>query len=117
MANKEWLITKIVGTCLGIITLVSICIGGANVVVQLRNDVSRNRIDFLEHREDNAAKFSDIYDDVEANEDKIHAIELQNTRIEQNQIEILRRIDENREYYEKLHGEVMNFMRNFEVVE
>jgi hypothetical protein len=97
MASREWMLTKMIGTALALVTLVSICIGGANVVVQLRNDVSRNRIDFLEHREDNTAKFNDIYEDVEANEDKIHALELQNTRIETNQKEIIRRLDELRE--------------------
>jgi len=102
MASREWMITKVVGLILGLATIVSICIGGANVVVQLRGDVSRNRIEIVDHKKTDEKRFDKIFEDIEINEDNIHRIELQNTRIETNQKDMIRRLDE-------LHRMLLNF--------
>ena len=94
MANKEWFITKIVGTVVLMITFVSLCIQAANIVVNLENDVGDIEIRVDTHERKDSAQWSKAWDEIEKNEDDIHRLELQNTRMETNQKEIIRRLDE-----------------------
>jgi hypothetical protein len=83
MASREWLITKVVGLALGIITIVSICIGGANVVVNLQSDVrdTKGHIVRVDERVDkhidhDDAKFDKVYTAIDVLKEKNHALEL-----------------------------------------
>jgi len=45
MADKQWLMTKIIGCLMGIFMFVSTCIGGANIFASLRRDIDKNVVD------------------------------------------------------------------------
>lgn len=83
MASREWMITKVVGLILGIITIVSICIGGANVVVNMQGDIADNKedIDRIEvrvekHIDSDLEMFGDVDKEIDTLKEKNHALEL-----------------------------------------
>lgn len=83
MANREWFITKVVGAVLGIITIVSICVGAANIVVNLQNDVTDIEVDIEKldsrvdrHIDDDSEMFSKVDGEIDALKEKNHALEL-----------------------------------------
>lgn len=71
----------------------------------------------VNYQERTEKRLDKISGDVEVNEDDIQSMQLQNARIEENQKEILRRIDASEENQKQRHIEFMNFIRNFEVTE
>ena len=115
MASREWLITRVAMTSLAIVTLISISIVGANVLFEVKRDVERVDNDLGVHTIRDDKNWDKAWEDIDLLKEKDHQLELQNTRIEENQKEILRRLDENKNYYEKSHSDMMNFMKNFEV--
>ena len=81
--------------------------------VKARADM--NTRDIMAHRVDDEKKWEKAFNRIDENSDDIDVVRIQNTRIESNQREILRRLDENRSYYEKSHSDMINFMSTFEV--
>ncbi len=123
MANREWMIIRVAGSLMTILLLLSTGIGIANMYFDLKRDVARNEGSIRDHKtEDNKKweaqadkddKWVKKVDDVE---EKVHSLELQNTRIESNLKEIIRRLEENRAYYEESHAMMIDFIKNFEVL-
>jgi vacuolar-type H+-ATPase subunit C/Vma6 len=106
-----------------ILLLLSTGIGIANMYFDLKRDVARNEGSIRDHKtednkkwEEQAQKDDKWFKKVDDVEEKVHSLELQNTRIESNQKEILRRLEENRAYYEKSHAMMIDFIKNFEVL-
>lgn len=83
--------------------------------VKARSDM--NTRDIVAHKIDDKEQWNKAFDLIDDNEKNINMIKLQNTRIESNQKEILRRIDLNDASGEKRHQEFMNFIKNFEVID
>lgn len=94
MASREWLITKIVGLVLGIITLVSICASAANLVATIRNDVSRLDRDVTTHIERDERKFESITAEISSTKSKVHDLELKQATTDAHYQEIMRMLSE-----------------------
>lgn len=88
------MLTKIIGLVLGIVTIVSICVGAANVVVVMQKDISRIDSDVSGHIADDSKKWDSAIDDIETLEDEVHQLELIDKELEMKYLEILRRFDE-----------------------
>ena len=94
MASREWMITKIVATILGVVTLVSICVGAANLVVNLQSDVDRIDSDVEKHIDNDMSKWESIEDDMDSVVDDVHALELKQAKTEANYQEIMRMLEQ-----------------------
>jgi hypothetical protein len=105
MSDKQLIFNRIVMSSLGLVTLISICIGGANVLFEIKRDVVRIENQQIHYETTDEKKWDKAWVEIDATRDKVHKLELQNTRIETNQKEILRRLDE-----------LFNMLSKFEVV-
>jgi len=94
MASREWMITKVIGAILGVVTLVSICIGGANVVVVMQKDISRIDSDVATHKADDSKRWDKAFEDIDELEDDVHGLQIADKELEMKYSEILRRLDE-----------------------
>ena len=92
MANREWFLMKILGTTLSLVMIISICIGGANILFDVKRDVVRVEKNIDAHEVTDTKNWDKVWADVEANEDKIQLIQIQNERLETNQREMLREV-------------------------
>jgi hypothetical protein len=100
----ESTINKTLLTILTVFTIVSICIGASNMYLELRSDVT-------ELQED-----CDLNDmDIAANRNDIHALELQNTRIEGMLGEIKRSIEKGDKLTEDRFNRIFDILSTFEV--
>ena len=93
MADKEWVITKVSITALALVTIISICIGGANVLFEVKRDVVRVDKDLTTHSDRDEKSWDKVWIAVEGNRADVHSLELSSARTETNQKEILRRLD------------------------
>ena len=93
MADKEWVITKVSITALALVTIISICIGGANVLFEVKRDVVRVDKNLTDHSVRDEKSWDKVWKAVDNNQADIHSLELQSARQETNQKEILRRLD------------------------
>lgn len=86
----ESTINKTLLTILTVFTIVSICIGASNMYLELRSDVTE--------LQDDCEK---IDTEVAKNQEDIHLLEVQNTRLETQFSEIMRRLDELNSKFDK----------------
>lgn len=103
--NRQWFLTKLVGTVLGFVTVISVSIGGANVLFDLKRDVIRVDDRQTTHEVKDEKSWDKAFSAIDSNRADIHRMELASARTETNQKEILRRLDE-----------LQAMLRNFEVV-
>lgn len=89
MASREWFLTKLVGSLLGLLLLISSSIGAAQILMDIKGEVKSNTEDIEsndvkveKHIDGDANKFESINDDNRELREKIHAVEVQNGRIE-----------------------------------
>jgi hypothetical protein len=80
VANKEWLITKVAITSLALVSLISICIGGANVLFEVKRGVVRVERDIVTHKVAEDKQWEKVWMDVDTNTDDIHAIEVNDSK-------------------------------------
>jgi uncharacterized transporter YbjL len=111
MATREWMITKVSLALVSIITIVSICVGAANVVVNIQNDVGEVKEDQKTHKAYDEKKWEKISADVEENEDDINDLRVQNSSIQTMLTQILSRLDKG----EANDLRIIDMLNNFEV--
>lgn len=80
MASREWLITKVSITSLALVSLISICIGGANVLFEVKRGVVRVEKNVAEHKKSDEKKFEKLWVDVDSNTDDIHDMEVRESK-------------------------------------
>jgi hypothetical protein len=80
MATKEWVITKVAITSLALVSLISICIGGANVLFEVKRGVVRVERDIVTHKVADDKQWVKVWEDVDNNTDDIHAIEVNDSK-------------------------------------
>ena len=102
MADKQWFLTKVITTALCLMTVISICIGGSNVLFELKRDVIRVEDDMSIHQVKDEKQWDKAWVEIDKTKEKQQLLELQNIRMETNQKEILRRLDE-------LHNMIASF--------
>ena len=83
MASREWMITKIVMLVVGLITIVSICVGAANIVVNMQGDIDDANDDIYriegrveKHIDTDLITFREIDVEIDSLKEKNHSIEL-----------------------------------------
>jgi hypothetical protein len=111
MASREWMITKVSIALLSIITIVSICVGSANVVVNMQKDIDHNAKTQAKHETSDEKKWEKAVEDIEQNEDDITDIKVQNGSIQTMLTQILSRLDKG----EANDLRIIDMLNNFEV--
>jgi predicted RNase H-like nuclease (RuvC/YqgF family) len=94
MATREWMITKVALALGSIITIVSISVGASNVVVNMQKDITRVDEVQQKHQIKDDTQWASVHSSIYENREDIHKLELQNTRLETQFAEIMRRLDE-----------------------
>jgi hypothetical protein len=94
MADREWFMTKMAGSILAVLLLMSIGIGAANLHYDLARDVQRNEANQKQHSDDDAKKWDVVLADVGENEDNITLLRLENKERETQFLDIVRRLEE-----------------------
>jgi hypothetical protein len=94
MATKEWVITKVAITSLALVSLISICIGGANVLFEVKRGVVRVERDIIQHRNSDDKQWEKVWVKVDANGDSINQLKLDTQKNTQYYMEIMRLIGE-----------------------
>ena len=85
---------KVLTIALTLVTIISISIGGANVLYEVKRDVQRVDGDIREHKADDKDQWAKAWESIENNEDHIQNLELQNARLETQYQAIMRSINE-----------------------
>ena len=104
MADKQWFLTKVITTSLGLVTLISICIGGANILFDVKNDVVLVGSNLGKHETLDTKQWDKAWVKMEKTSEDVRRIELQTTRTEVQYKEIMRRFDELHQQLETLVG-------------
>jgi len=94
MADRQWFLTKLTGSAMGILLLISMGISAANLHFDLKRDVELNKASIVEHKEGDAEKWVDVWEDVDKHGDEITDIRLSQMQMETQFLEIIRRLDE-----------------------
>lgn len=76
MADRQWYLTKLVGSLLGLMLFISTCVGAANIIFDLKRDVRGNTADIVEHKATDAGKWNRVEIDIDELEDGQHALQL-----------------------------------------
>ena len=113
MEDKQWFIVKLAGAILTLFILVSSSIGAANMFFDLKRDVVRNEKTIVEHKKSDEKLMDKAFSEIDENKDDIHAIEIQNGRIETMLTDILQRLEKG----EANDLRILDILNNFEVVE
>lgn len=94
MSNeRQWFWTKFLGSVLSLMLILSIAVGATNMHYQLSHRVDRNASDIQEHKANDEKKWDKVWNDVEANDDGINQLKLQQAEDKQRDLEILRRLE------------------------
>jgi hypothetical protein len=101
MADREWFLTKVTGTVMGLLLVMSMGIGAANLHFDLKRDVEMNREDIIANEESESKKWEIVWEDVAVNEDHITDLRLSQGQLETKFLEIIRRLDELKSEMEK----------------
>jgi hypothetical protein len=101
MADREWFLTKVTGTVMGLLLVMSMGIGAANLHFDLKRDVEMNREDIIANEESESKKWEIVWEDVSVNEDHITDLRLSQGQLETKFLEIIRRLDELKSEMEK----------------
>jgi len=102
MANREWFLTKLVGSLLGLLLLISTTVGAANMFFDLKRDVVGVTETVSKHVEKDAEFRESIGEDIDEIKSNVHSLELIDKELEMKYVEILRRFDEQREQFNEL---------------
>jgi hypothetical protein len=96
MADRQWFLTKLAGAIMTLFVLISTGVGAANLVTDLRRDITRNEENHSKHEMLDEKKWEKIFAEVDGNREDIHTLELQDKEIairQQTILEALKRIE------------------------
>lgn len=91
--DKQWIFTKVLITSLALVSIISISIGGANVLFELKRDVVRVEEDVIEHKVSDEKKWDKAHAHMEDLEKDVVNLKLQGARLETQYEAIIQRLD------------------------
>jgi hypothetical protein len=108
MADRQWFLTKLVGSLMGLFILMSTGIGTANIVLDVKRDVSVLKVDVVK-----------VDDKAEVLEDEVHLLQLSNAVGEAHYQAILTELAETKKEVANLNilnMKILEILSNFEVM-